>query len=166
MLLVLINLIKISRISVILLHMSVFTQMCLFKLSFRPSFDFIFRKLDTVAKAGRYFYLVTASIFGDILRYCDCDIIRDEGIRSFFSHLKCSFSSSIFICAAQHENILLSHILEEIFSFLPFSCNSLSYCNLDYLSIYYAALMPNHANIYMFRCHSHDFQSHYVVLAF
>lgn len=64
--------------------MTVFTQMCLFKLSFRPSFDFIFRKLDAVAKAGRYFYLVTPSISGDIMRYCDCDIIHDEGIRSFF----------------------------------------------------------------------------------
>lgn len=84
MLLVIINFIKTSRISIILLRMTVFTQMCLFKLSFRPSFDFILRKLDAVAKAGRYFYLVTPSISGDIMRYCDCDIIHDEGIGSFF----------------------------------------------------------------------------------
>lgn len=69
-----------------------------------------------------------------------------------FSHLKCSCSSSIFISAAKHENILLSHILENIFTFLQFGYNSLSYCNLDYRSIYYAASMPNHADIYIFEC--------------
>lgn len=146
-LLVIINFIRTSRISIMLLHMTVFTQMCLFKLSFRPGFDFIFRKLDAVAKAGwytQYFWRHTEILW---LWYNS-----RWGDWIIFSHLKCSCSSSIFISAAKHENILLSHILENIFNFLQFGYNSLSYCNLDYLSIYYAASMPNHADIYIFEC--------------
>lgn len=116
-LLVIINFIKTSRISIILLHMTVFTQMCLFKL-YSSQFRLYIQKAWRCCK-GRTVLLSSDTQY--FWRYNEILWLWYNsrwGDWIIFSHLKCSCSSSIFISAAKHENILLSHILKKHFHLL------------------------------------------------